>query len=812
MTDLSRPKILVVDDNRANLVAMRRLLGKLHCEVVEAHSGNEALAICIGQDFALIFLDVEMPGMDGYEVAELLKGEATTSHIPIVFVTASYNDDAHRMRGYEAGAVDYIVKPVDDFLVLSKASIFLDLYTSKQQLALELARSESMRTAARENEARYREALDGAPIPVILHAEDGKVILVNRIWQELTGYPASAIPTVEAWTARAYGERGDDVRAHVSGLYGITGIVHEGEYVVRTADGTELIWNFRSTPLAALPDGRRLIVSMAEDVTVYRMMMVAKEEVLLAAEQASLAKSEFVANMSHEIRTPMNAILGLAHLLGRTALSAEQRDYVAKVNTAGHSLLSIINDILDFSRVEAGRLELERRDFHLGGVLEAVAAVMSVNAGAKALELVAGAAPAVPFGLNGDSLRLQQVLINLAGNAVKFTEQGEVSVFVELQEHRAGKTNQDEVVLLFTVRDTGIGIAPEKLGALFDAFTQADSSTTRRFGGSGLGLTISRRLVELMGGEISVESEPGRGSCFQVRLPFALAAPEFDVARGPEGLDILIADDHQTSREVLALTAASLGWKAETVATGDQAVEAVRRRLESGTQFDLLVLDWRMPGLDGLGAAEEIRAMVPPDRCPIIVLATAFGRDEDLRALAAVHVDAIVMKPLTAQALCDAVLEPYARRRHATKVSADPCLDKVLCGLSILLVEDNVINQEVARRVLEKEGAAITVAADGRQAILRLKATPEAFDLVLMDVQMPIMDGYEATRLIREELGLRDLPVVALTAGAMASERTRAEDAGMNDFIVKPFDVDRMLATIKRHGFVAGSPLRLHGA
>ena len=282
---LPPPKILVVDDNRANLAAMRKLLGKLPCEVTLAGSGNEALAACIVSDFALIFLDVEMPGMNGYEVAELLKGEATTAHIPIVFATASHSDEAHRLRGYEAGAIDYIEKPVDDRLVLSKAAIFLDLYVSKQQLKLELERSEAMRVTARENEARYREALDGAPFPVMMHAEDGEVILVNRLWQEITGYAASALPTVEAWIAKAYAGQSEDKYRHVHAQFDIAGVVDEGESQVRTARGGELAWHFRTAPLGPLPDGRRLVVSMAEDVTAHRQAMRAHEE---ARQQACL--------------------------------------------------------------------------------------------------------------------------------------------------------------------------------------------------------------------------------------------------------------------------------------------------------------------------------------------------------------------------------------------------------------------------------------------------------------------------------------------------------------------------------------------
>jgi two-component system sensor histidine kinase/response regulator len=520
-----------------------------------------------------------------------------------------------------------------------------------------------------------------------------------------------------------------------------------------------------------------------------------------AAEKASRAKSEFLANMSHEIRTPMNAILGLSHLLERTPLSVEQRGYAAKIKISGHSLLSIINDILDFSKVEAGRLELEVTEFRLPDLLDATSTIMSVNASTKDLELMIGAAPGTPTGLMGDALRLQQVLINLTSNAIKFTEKGEVSLHVE----QIGTTEDGKAELRFTVKDTGIGIAPSALPSLFDAFTQADSTTTRRYGGSGLGLAICKRLVELMGGRIGVESWPGQGSTFWFTVPFSLAtmgAEESD-AQAVQDLDVLIADDHDAAREIIAVTASSLGWTPEAVASGREALERAQERLRAETPFDVLILDWKMPEMDGLAVSRIVRGISGLKASPIVIMVTAYGREELLHSPGAETIDAVLVKPVTSSSLFNAVMDARARRFGGTDAlvaemaSIEP--GQRLENARLLLVEDNTINQDVAKRVLELEGAVVAVVGDGQQAVDRLAADPTAFDAVLMDVQMPVMDGYEATTRIRHDLGLATLPIIALTAGALISERNRAHQAGMNDFITKPFDVDLMVQCIRRH-------------
>jgi len=797
---LPLPKILVVDDNSANLVAMRRVLSRLPCEVVVARSGNEALAACVRTDFAILFLDVEMPGMDGYEVAELLKDDPSTCHIPIAFVSATPGDPTVWTRAYAAGVVDYLAKPLDDNVVRAKASVFLDLYASKQRLALELARSETMRSAARENEARYRQALNGAPIPVMVHAEDGEVILINRLWQELTGYGANEITSVAAWTSRAFGSQATEMQSHMAKLYGIADIVHQGEVVVRTAHGTTLIWNLRSTPLAALPDGRRLVASMAEDITAYRRALRAQEDARRLAQRADQAKGEFLANMSHEIRTPMNAIIGLTQLALETELTPQQQGYLTKIKSSSVALLGIINDILDYSKIEAGRLEFERVPFLLEEMLRDVAHLFLPGIDQKGLELFLEIAPGTPLSLVGDPLRVGQVLNNLVGNAAKFTETGEIHLRVEMT-----ACEQDEATLRFSVRDTGIGLTREQMDRLFRPFLQADGSTSRRYGGSGLGLTICRRLAELMGGDITVSSAPGQGSTFTftARLGLGPERRNLETRNHLHGLKVLIVDDHETSLHILEALIVSWSGEAAILSRGERVMDELARAETAGRPFEIVLLDWQMPGIDGIEVARQIEweaAVGHIKRPPMVFMVTAFCKDRLLAEAKAVHIDGILTKPVTPSCLLNevnAVRSPgtMTQLRTADRSQATPYdMAEPISGARILVVEDNKINQDVAREFLEKAGFQVFLADDGHQGVDAIRE--HCFDAVLMDVQMPGMDGLEATRLIRRLPGGDVLPIIAISASAMPRDKQACAEAGMNDHIAKPIVPKDMLGTL----------------
>ena len=521
-----------------------------------------------------------------------------------------------------------------------------------------------------------------------------------------------------------------------------------------------------------------------------------------AAEQASQAKSAFLANMSHEIRTPMNGILGLVYLLEQTDLTPVQRDYVRKTQISAQSLLGILNDILDFSKVEAGRVELEAVPFRLDEMMKTLATITAANARGKNVEVLFRIAPDTPLSLIGDPLRLQQILLNLSSNAIKFTPEGEVVLSVT-------PTSQDgaSVELTFTVRDTGIGMSAAQQATIFDAFTQADSTTTRTFGGTGLGLAITQRLVALMGGRIVVTSEPGHGSLFQVTIRFGRgeetgAAPATVLPAMSRRLRVLIADDNGTARDVLSTMIGSFGWEAVTASSGWEAISTLDRLARAGERLDLILLDWLMPGAGGQEVLEFVKGRWAPSEMPVILVVTAFEQEQ---VRAAVGKDPAIGMVLTKPVMPSGLMDAVAALFHSASAGRPADMDSsagsrpgclLLDGLSILVVEDNAINQMVARRILETAGATVETASSGMEAVERIATFPEAFDLVLMDIQMPGMDGYETTRMIRDALGRTALPIVAMTANAMPSDRDRCLAAGMNEHVSKPLDLDRLLSVI----------------
>jgi signal transduction histidine kinase/CheY-like chemotaxis protein/HPt (histidine-containing phosphotransfer) domain-containing protein len=515
------------------------------------------------------------------------------------------------------------------------------------------------------------------------------------------------------------------------------------------------------------------------------------------AENASKMKSEFLANMSHEIRTPMNAIIGLAYLALKTELTTKQRDYVSKIHRAGESLLTVINDILDFTKIEAGKLEMENIVFSLDEVLGNVATVTGQRAQDKQIEYLFQVPPEVPRHLVGDPLRLGQVLINLTNNAIKFTERGDILLSCQLR-----KQDALGVQLEFAVRDSGIGMNEEQQAALFRPFTQADGSTTRKYGGTGLGLAICRRLVTMMRGEIEVDSEPGRGSTFRFTARFGLAASNVAAERPLlsvlYGKHALVADDNPVACEILAEALTGLGMTVALASNGAEALLMVHEA-DAHQPFDLVLCDWRMPGLDGIGLIAALRRAALR-RMPRFVLVTAYSREEARQQAESTVIDGFISKPINQAGLLDVVLPLFADRAVvAPTASAAVDYNGYWHGERVLLAEDNEINQQIAVELLSGAGLAVEVAVNGREAIDMLAAKGAAYyRIVLMDVQMPEMDGHEATRQIRTEPRYASLPIVVMTAHAMVEKRERCLREGMQDTITKPVDPDQMFATIAR--------------
>ena len=527
---------------------------------------------------------------------------------------------------------------------------------------------------------------------------------------------------------------------------------------------------------------------------------------------AARAKSDFLANMSHEIRTPMNAIIGMSHLISKTSLDARQKEYIRKVQMASQHLLGIINDILDFSKIEAGKLSIEEIDFELDKVLDNLSGLIMEKASAKGLELVFMVDKEVPFSLLGDPLRLGQILINYANNAVKFTEKGEIDIVIRLDDSQPD--DPGSIRLHFGVKDTGVGLTEEQISRLFQSFSQADASTTRQYGGTGLGLAISKSLAELMQGTVGVTSTPGVGSTFWFTACFKKSSRIRNWVPAPHlrSRHVLVVDDNENARLVLTDLLESMTFRVETVASGVEAINAVNAADRAGDTFDLIFMDWQMPGMDGISAASEIarQSLSHQPRCVIV---TAFGREEVIHAATDAGVFDVLMKPVNASVLFDVAVrllggEDAAANTHVGKVreAVDDLLNdnssvmermRAIAGTRILLAEDNEFNQDVAVDLLTQAGLEVEVAGNGEIAVAMTLANPP--DLILMDMQMPVMDGVTATQRLRQHPQFATVPILAMTANAMPEDRQRCLDAGMNDHIAKPIDPDALFATLLHH-------------
>jgi two-component system sensor histidine kinase/response regulator len=683
------------------------------------------------------------------------------------------------------------------------------LLSQREVLRLQVEREARLRHELWDASALQRMIVESAGAAVISTDTAGTIVSFNPEAEKLTGYAAAELVGIQTpavfhlpheVNARA-AELGIDPGFEVFIHPLLQRKSHTAEWTYVSKSGHHVPVLLTVSALRDESDGITGYLGIARDISERKHAEKLMQEAKESAEAAAQVKSYFLANMSHEIRTPMHAITGLTHLLLKTELSSRQRDYLLKIQSSGRHLLGIINDILDISKIEAGRLLIEHIVFDVEAMLNDVSGLVRGKAEEKALELVFDIDPAMPATLSGDPLRIGQVLINLVGNAVKFTEKGEVAVIGRKQNDLG-----NEILLKFTVKDTGIGLSPEQQGRLFESFQQADISTTRKFGGTGLGLAISKKLVELMGGEIGVESEPGKGSSFWFTVRVGktnsrkrLLLPDPDL----RGRRMLIVDDNEYARTILADMMLSMSFKVEQASGGQAAIEAVRSAAVSGTPFDVVFMDWQMPEIDGIETARRIRAL-GLSNTPKLCLVTAYGREEVHSASESAGIDEVLIKPVAASTLFDAIARLFGRQQQLPfNTAADPgvspdeeerTLLAAMAGKRILLVEDNEINQEIARDLLEDAGLVVDTADNGAIAIDMLRLKP--YDAVLMDVQMPVMDGLTATREIRKMPPFLSLPIIAMTANAMPQDRVRCIEAGMSDYLSKPIDPGLLWKTL----------------
>jgi two-component system sensor histidine kinase/response regulator len=788
MPDSSLPTILIVDDDSLN----RQILAETmqdDCRVLVAKDGERALQrIRQEESIVLVLLDVSMPGLDGYEVIRQLRADPQTAHIGVIFITGM-TDESDEQKGLSLGALDYVVKPIRPAIVRARIQNHLSLISQRQELA---AQSSRVQLAA----AVGRVGIWDAKLA-------SGLIVWNDQMHKLYGISSDGFAgTRSDWEKfiapedrAGFWAKWEDAVAR--------GVEFEHEFRIQRADG---VWRYVRNHARVFrnPAGKAVrVIGTNWDVTAERETAEAMTRAKDAAEKAEAAKGAFLAAMSHEIRTPMNGIVGMVSLLADTAMTAEQRYFVETVRTSADSLVSIINDILDFSKIEAGMMTFDVQPFDLRLSLENALAVVAEQAHGKGLELAHGFEADVPAELRGDEGRLRQILLNLIGNAVKFTSKGEVSVRVTRVQESGPRCR-----LRFEISDSGPGITPEVQAKLFRPFVQADAGTTRKFGGTGLGLAISRQLVTLMGGEIGVRSVPGEGSCFWFTASFepVNAARETPV---PESLlstlKVMLVFPNRVAREMLEHQLQR--WGVEVTGFGD--VNLAWEAMERATvprPFDLAIVDHQVGEETGLQFCQRLAGSERGKKMRRFVL-SPMGQPRPAAELVEAGVDAWLMKPVRHSMLYNQLVELVAGGREKEKLwpkERESAYVKSERALRILLAEDNAVNQAVARVQLGKLGHHPVIVENGFEAVREVQE--KTFDLVLMDCQMPELDGFEATQKIREweaqrRLGgvlVEPLPIIAMTANAMEGARQTCLDAGMSDYLSKPVQMRELQAVLAR--------------
>lgn len=746
----------------------------------------------LDRDWTMLFMSDMTEQMLDIPVAEFLAGETT-------FASLIHEDDADMIDEVVGKAVEQHLPYTIEYRLRHKDGTYLWVYESGQAFYDENGEPSLLHgtiidiTSRKETEKQFQAVIESAPECMFVVNEQREIVLANALSERLFGYKKEELlgQTIDMLIP-------EDIRvSHHKNIEDymknpeIRGMGTGRELMALHSKGFNFPVEISLSPLKT-PDGLRVCAAIRDISTrkeAEHQLLAAKE----AAEQATKAKSDFLANMSHEIRTPMNAIIGMSHLAQQQNLPLKAKNYIDKVELSAQSLLGIINDILDFSKIEAGKLDIENIDFNLNDVLVHFSNTFALKAAQKGIELLIDVPADVPLNLIGDPLRLKQILLNLGSNAIKFTEQGDITLHVSTDRY-----TRKSVMLKFDVADTGIGMTDEQQEKLFQAFSQADSSTTRKYGGTGLGLTISKNLIELMGGAIGVTSEHGKGTTFSFTCELGLST-EIEVEKliVPEhlaSLNILIVDDSEGARIIVKDSLEQLGYHATAVSSAATALEAVAEK-----QYDLIFVDWMMPDIDGLTLAKTLNQELADEVRPKIVMMTSYDIQEmaDRANHESIAYQSALAKPTSPSNLYDSIIDAFSFKATQRPIIEEQVESwKHLANKRILLVEDNLFNQELAQDLLEQESIIVTTAENGQVALDMLE--PDKFDLVLMDCQMPIMDGFTATQLIREQAQYDTLPIIAMTANVMQQDVERTRDVGMNDHIGKPIEIKTLFTTLTK--------------
>ena len=700
--------------------------------------------------------------------------------------------------------------PVDDASLYSDpASAWAELLIAGGLLVLTVLRSLAALTqsASAAAERRIQQWVDGLPMGVLVLGADYRVHDANRRATDTLGksfsphmHVADLLNNVGGFKTDTYIPYPVSELPAVRALAGEESVIEDMEIV---RDGQRRSLRITGRPVYDDKGAVSYGLAAIEDITDHKQVEAELIAARTQAEAASLSKGQMVANMSHEIRAPVNAVLGLLDLLQNTALTPQQKDYVKKTGGAARSLLGLLIDFSDLSRVDSGKLALDLQPIRVDPFMSRLSSLMSAYVGAKSVEVLFDIDPVVPAVLLGDSLRLQQVLTNLCSNAVKFTDEGEVVVRIQLKE-----LGHQVALVEFAVQDTGIGIAPDDQQHLFRGFSQSDATTRRRFGGTGLGLAISQKLVALMGGELQFKSELGSGSTFYFSLALPVVADADDDIKADQAATnqrkTLIVDDNRVAGELMLRLAQRCGLAAQFARSGREALALIRAQIQDQAKpFDVIFLDWQMPGMDGWETAGQIRQIGKDTGTPapkIIMLAT-HGREilEKRTSAELASINGLLLKPLTASMLLNSIVNAEPAGFGIRKGARTTRSQRRLSGMRLLLVEDSLLDQQIAEELLISEGAKVSLAANGLLGVAAVATANEPFDAVLMDVQMPVMDGYDATRAIREQLGFTSLPIIAMSANAMPADRDACLQAGMNEHIGKPFGLSQVISVLVHH-------------